>query len=72
MFVPVSLLILGVPVFGAADLSPEQITFFETKIRPVLSESCYECHAEDSEKLRVGCYWIRKRAGCVVVIPEPP
>ncbi|MGB0418990.1 MAG: PSD1 and planctomycete cytochrome C domain-containing protein [Opitutales bacterium] len=37
-----------------AELTPEQLTFFETKIRPVLSHACYECHAEDSEKLKGG------------------
>ncbi|MCZ6674748.1 MAG: PSD1 and planctomycete cytochrome C domain-containing protein [Verrucomicrobia bacterium] len=28
-------------VFG---LSPEEVDFFENKIRPVLAENCYECH----------------------------
>ncbi|CAA6679941.1 MULTISPECIES: PSD1 and planctomycete cytochrome C domain-containing protein [unclassified Lentimonas] len=39
---------------AATELDSEQLTFFETKIRPVLIESCYECHAEDSEKLKGG------------------
>ena len=25
-------------------ITPEQVEFFETKIRPVLVESCYDCH----------------------------
>ncbi len=29
--------------FGA-DFTPEQIEFFESKIRPVLAQECYECH----------------------------
>jgi mono/diheme cytochrome c family protein len=39
-------LVLGAvsPAFSAETFSPEQISFFETKIRPVLAESCYECH----------------------------
>ncbi|NNE91645.1 MAG: DUF1553 domain-containing protein [Verrucomicrobiales bacterium] len=28
----------------AQEFSPEQIEFFETEIRPVLAENCYECH----------------------------
>ncbi len=30
-----------------ADLSQEQIDFFEAKIRPVLIDSCYECHSQE-------------------------
>ncbi len=30
----------------------EQVRFFEAKIRPVLVEQCYKCHATDSEKIR--------------------
>ena len=29
-----------------------QLDFFEKKIRPVLVESCYECHSADSKKLK--------------------
>lgn len=29
---------------GAASFAPEQLTFFESKIRPVLAENCYQCH----------------------------
>ena len=32
------------PVSGQQNLSPEQLEFFEAKIRPVLVEHCYECH----------------------------
>lgn len=37
----------------AAD-SAEDIEFFETKIRPVLVEHCYECHSAKSPKLKGG------------------
>ncbi len=38
------------------DMVPtqEQLTFFETKIRPVLIASCYECHASDSKIIQGG------------------
>ena len=32
----------------AAD-SAEQIEFFERKIRPVLVQRCYECHADEAK-----------------------
>jgi hypothetical protein len=32
----------------------QRLEFFETKIRPVLVEHCYECQAVDSKKLRGG------------------
>ena len=39
----------------AADPTPEQLEFFEKKIRPVLAESCYSCHsvkAKENKKLK--------------------
>ncbi len=32
-------------------VSPEDRTFFENRIRPVLVEHCYECHSADSEEV---------------------
>ena len=26
--------------------TPEQIEFFESRIRPILAQECYECHSE--------------------------
>ena len=45
----ISLSILGqIPtVFG---ITTEQSDFFETKIRPVLAESCYDCHNSVNKK----------------------
>lgn len=36
---------------SAADIAPEQLAFFENKIRPVLVKECYECHAEGAKKI---------------------
>ena len=30
------------------------LTFFESKIRPVLSEKCYECHSAIGDKVKGG------------------
>lgn len=37
--------------FAAED---EETRFFESKIRPVLVESCYECHSQESKTLKGG------------------
>ena len=34
--------------------TPEQIAFFEKKIRPVLAEKCYKCHSAAAEKIKGG------------------
>ena len=36
------------------SISAEQRDFFEKKIRPVLADKCYKCHAQDSEKIKGG------------------
>lgn len=35
-------------------VAPEQLAFFESRIRPVLIEHCYECHSADAKILRGG------------------
>jgi cytochrome c553 len=42
--------------------SPDQIAFFEKKIRPVLSSTCYKCHSHQSKKLKAGLH-LDSRAG---------
>ena len=39
---------------AAAPFTPEQVDFFERKIRPILADNCYKCHAQDSEKVKGG------------------
>jgi hypothetical protein len=34
--------------------SPEQVEFFEKRIRPILVERCYECHSAEAKKLKAG------------------
>lgn len=40
--------------FGQSAISPEQAAFFETKIRPVLVDSCYECHSKEAGQKKGG------------------
>jgi cytochrome c553 len=37
-------------VAPAGDPTPEQLEFFEKKVRPVLVERCLECHGEDAQE----------------------
>ncbi len=48
---------LAASAFAApAKLDPDQLQFFEKKIRPVLAEHCYSCHSAKAEKLKGGLY----------------
>lgn len=38
----------------APALTAEQVEFFESRIRPVLIERCYECHAGEAETIKGG------------------
>ncbi len=40
--------------FVAAELEPQESAFFESKVRPLLSEHCYECHSATAEKVKGG------------------
>ena len=34
----------------AEETTPEQATFFESKVRPLFVEHCYKCHGPDEQK----------------------
>src|SRR4051812_4496896 len=36
------------------ETAAEQIEFFETKIRPIFAENCYQCHSAKAEKVQGG------------------
>jgi hypothetical protein len=48
------LLCAGAFKLSAADLTPAQLEFFENKIRPILSDNCYQCHSATAEKIKGG------------------
>ncbi|MEO6181874.1 MAG: PSD1 and planctomycete cytochrome C domain-containing protein [Verrucomicrobiota bacterium] len=39
---------------SAATPTPDQLAFFESKIRPLLVDNCYKCHSREAEKLKGG------------------
>src|SRR5262245_37175575 len=47
----------------SAELPPDQVDFFEKKIRPVLVEHCYKCHSENGEKGIKGGLSLESREG---------
>src|SRR5262249_53571515 len=45
---------LLLPAFRAAAASPEDVEFFEKKVRPILAEHCYKCHSAQAKKPKGG------------------
>jgi hypothetical protein len=62
----------------AAEPTPEQLQFFENKVRPILSDNCYQCHSTQAKKVKAGL-WLDSREGVqkggdngpVVVLGDP-
>ncbi len=52
----IALALLGVSSCFAADvkLTPDQLDFFEKRVRPIFTDNCYKCHSHDSEKVKGG------------------
>src|SRR5688500_10519806 len=60
--VAVITLVSPLPLTAQDKISPEALEFFEKKVRPVLVQHCYECHAATSNKVRGGLL-LDSRAG---------
>jgi mono/diheme cytochrome c family protein len=59
-------------------LSPQQRTFFENKVRPILAQHCYKCHSSESTKVQGGLLldtkpgWEKGGASGPVISPGQP
>jgi len=53
-FAPGLFLACGTAFAATNTVNSPGIDFFESKIRPVLVENCYQCHSHQSEKVRGG------------------
>ncbi|MEO2048243.1 MAG: PSD1 and planctomycete cytochrome C domain-containing protein [Pirellulales bacterium] len=51
---PLLLLLIMAATGSAAQLTDEEVQFFETKIRPVLVKECYGCHSNQAGNVRGG------------------
>ena len=51
-----ALLIIFINNTLSAPMSSEQRQFFESEVRPVLSENCYSCHSTKAKKLKGGLF----------------
>ena len=57
----------------AEELTSEQAEFFEKKIRPVLAETCYECHNSiDKKKGDLALDWREPLTESGVIVPGKP
>jgi len=46
-----SLLAIALPGLAATpEPTPEQVKFFEERVRPILAENCYKCHGSEHQK----------------------
>lgn len=78
------LLLVGIALCGivpasglrAAVVSPEQQTFFESQVRPLLADNCISCHGEKKQKggLRLDSLDAALKGGKngVVLVPGKP
>jgi hypothetical protein len=50
------LLVFSAGNLFCATITSEQRQFFESEIRPVLAENCYNCHSTKAKKLKGGLF----------------
>ena len=79
MRLPIALSTVAVAAASAADPSPEQLRYFEEKVRPILATDCYKCHSAQAEKLKGGLLldtrdgWQRGGdSGKPIIVPGDP
>jgi len=71
-------LILACPPVRAQESAAEKTFFFESRIRPLLVENCYECHSQQSSTIKGGLSLDTRQAVAAggdsgkVVIPGKP
>lgn len=52
------------PISEQPTFTAEQIDFFETEVRPILTQHCYRCHSTDAMELKARLY-LDSREGAV-------
>ena len=56
---------------AAENSSRAQLDFFESKVRPLLNQHCYQCHSAKAQKLKGGLY-LDSRAGMPLAMGPGP
>jgi cytochrome c553 len=46
----------GTAALAQAPANPQQLEFFEKRIRPLLAQNCYKCHSHAGEKLKANLF----------------
>ncbi len=71
-------LLTGTPLFSTETIAPDDLEFFEKRIRPALISHCYECHSEKENK-RKGGLWLDRKSGWetggdsgTAIVPDDP
>lgn len=74
----VLLLSVCVSADAATKIDPQQVAFFEKRVRPLLVKHCYECHARDAAQIKGGLLldshdgWVTGGDGGAVIVPNHP
>ncbi len=68
----------SVAIVERPTFTADQIEFFESEIRPVLVEHCYDCHSTDAAELQAGLYVDSREgmlhggeSGAAIVVGKP-
>ena len=65
--------LVGILILPAAEPTAVEIEFFEKKIRPVLAESCYECHnSVDKKKGKIALDYRDALLESDIIVPGDP
>ncbi|MCS5540197.1 MAG: hypothetical protein NZ804_09415, partial [Roseibacillus sp.] len=71
-------LVLLSQLVSANPISSEDLQFFENKIRPLLADHCYKCHAATARKIKGGLLldrkagWVKGGESGEVIVPGKP
>ncbi|MBI4658283.1 MAG: PSD1 domain-containing protein [Verrucomicrobia bacterium] len=63
---------------GASGFTEKELAFFESKVRPLLIERCYECHSHEAAKLKGGLFldsrggWTKGGDNGPAIVPGDP
>ena len=49
-------IVVVAPLVRASTVDESSLQFFESKIRPILSDKCYSCHSGSAKKLKAELY----------------